>query len=252
MSREFRMECSSIILFNFYGTKEFQKGINMEWARRFLLEGPDLTNVVASVLLAAVVGLIISQLYRYTHRGLNYEHTFMAALVMLGPIIAVVMLYIRGDLVLSLGLIGSLSIIRFRTAIKDTRDMVFLFWIIAVGLGAGPYNWGIVVISSLIIVILVALLFFVRYGFTLNKDYVLVINGDNSLDGERTIEIVHGYSQDPRLRSFNSLETGREMIIELELSDPHPKTAEHLINDIEKLPGVKNVSLLAPQLALPI
>ena len=69
----------------------------------------------------------------------------MASLVLFAPLITIVMLYIRGDLVLSLGLIGSLSIIRFRTAIKDTRDMVFLFWVIAVGLGAGTYNWGIVI-----------------------------------------------------------------------------------------------------------
>ena len=100
----------------------------MEILNQFLLSGPDLKDALLSLALASVMGLLISQLYRYTHRGLNYEHTFMAALVLMAPIVSVVMLYIRGDLVLSLGLIGSLSIVRFRTAIKDTRDMVFLFW----------------------------------------------------------------------------------------------------------------------------
>ena len=84
---------------------------------RFIITGQDITDVMFSVLLAAVMGLAISRIYKWTHRGLNYEHTFMATLVLLAPIVSVVMLYIRGDLVLSLGLIGSLSIIRFRTPI---------------------------------------------------------------------------------------------------------------------------------------
>jgi len=224
----------------------------MEFFNRFLLQGPDLINATVSILLAAIVGLLISQLYRHTHRGLNYEHTFMAALVLLAPIVSVVMLYIRGDLVLSLGLIGSLSIIRFRTAIKDTRDMVFLFWVIAVGLGAGTYNWGIVVISSVIIIILVAAMYYIRYGFTLNKDYVLVINGIISFKSEHATEIIRRYSSDPRLRSFEALETTRELIYELHLSDPSSQNAELLIDELKALPGVNEVSLLAPQLALPL
>ena len=224
----------------------------MDFINRFLLQGPDLTNAVISILLAAIVGLLISQLYRYTHRGLSYEHTFMAALVLLAPIVSVVMLYIRGDLVLSLGLIGSLSIVRFRTAIKDTRDMVFLFWVIAVGLGSGTYNWGIVVISSLIIVILVAILFFLRYGFTPNKDYVLVITGKDSFDSEEATMIVQRYCTDPRLRSFNALESGRELVFELQLIDPRVNSAEKLISELRVLPGVEDVSLLAPQLTLPL
>jgi len=94
----------------------------------------DFASVLFSLFLAVAVAFLVSQIYKYTHRGLNYELAFMSTLVLLAPIISVVMLFIRGDLVLSLGLIGSLSIIRFRTPIKDTRDMVFLFWVIAVGL----------------------------------------------------------------------------------------------------------------------
>lgn len=224
----------------------------MDFLNRFLLTGPDLTNAIISIALAAIVGLLISQLYRYTHRGLSYEHTFIAALVLLAPVVSVIMLYIRGDLVLSLGLIGSLSIVRFRTAIKDTRDMVFLFWVIAVGLGAGTYNWGIVVISSLMIIILVAILFFIRYGFTQNKDYVLVVTGSNSLKSDKATEIVQKFCPDPRLRSYNALERGRELVFELQLSDPKIDSAELLIDALKNLNGVEDVSLLAPQLALPL
>ena len=169
---------------------------------RFFLSGPDLVDVLFSMALSTIVGLLVSQLYRGTHRGLNYEHTFMASLVMLAPIVTLVMLFIRGDLVLSLGLIGSLSIIRFRTAVKDTRDMVFIFWVIAVGLGAGTYNWSTVLVASLFVMIVVAGLFFMRYGQTRNSDFVLAVTGRAPYEGERIRETVQGYSTEARMRSY--------------------------------------------------
>jgi len=224
----------------------------MELLNQFLLSGPDLRDTLISLVLAAIMGLLISQLYRYTHRGLNYEHTFMAALVMLAPIVSVVMLYIRGDLVLSLGLIGSLSIVRFRTAIKDTRDMVFLFWVIAVGLGTGTYNWGVAVVSSFIIMLLVAALFFVRYGHSPNTDFVLVLSGQTPFESSASHAAIQRHSIDARLRSYELQETHWELVYELHLSELSSQSAETLIAELKALPGVAEVSLLAPQLALPL
>ena len=224
----------------------------MEFLEQFLLSGPDLKDALISLSLASFMGLLISQLYRYTHRGLNYEHTFMAALVLMAPIVSVVMLYIRGDLVLSLGLIGSLSIVRFRTAIKDTRDMVFIFWVIAVGLGSGTYNWGVVVISSFFVMVLVALLYFVRYGHTLNSDFVLVVTGKAPFRSEAAREAVQRASVEARLRSFEVQDDRFEMVFELRLSEEASRDTEALIGELKALPGVAEVSLMAPQLALPL
>ena len=224
----------------------------MEFLNQFLLSGPDLQDTLISVVLAAIMGLLISQLYKSTHRGLNYEHTFMAALVLLAPIVSVVMLYIRGDLVLSLGLIGSLSIVRFRTAIKDTRDMIFLFWVIAVGLGAGTYNWGVVVVSSFIIMLFVAALYFVRYGHSPNTDFVLVLSGQTPFQSDASRDTIQRHSVEVRLRSYEVQDTHWELVYELHLSELSGQSAETLITELKALPGVAEVSLLAPQLALPL
>lgn len=224
----------------------------MEFLRQFLLSGPDLSDALVSLGLASFMGLLISQLYRYTHRGLNYEHTFMAALVLMAPIVAVVMLYIRGDLVLSLGLIGSLSIVRFRTAIKDTRDMVFIFWVIAVGLGSGTYNWGVVVISSFFVMALVALLYFVRYGHTLNSDYVLVVSGEAPFQSNGAREVVQRASVEARLRSYEVRGERFEMVYELRLGEEASRDTDALVAELRSLSGVAEVSLMAPQLALPL
>lgn len=219
---------------------------------RFIITGQDITDVMFSVLLAAVMGLAISRIYKWTHRGLNYEHTFMATLVLLAPIVSVVMLYIRGDLVLSLGLIGSLSIIRFRTPIKDTRDMVFLFWVIAVGLGAGTYNWAIVAVTTPIIAVIVALLYFFRYGTSKNEDYVLVVSGTGDYGKEAMEKVLGEYARDYRVRSYDVEGSAWEVIFEMRFAAPETHPADGLVSGIREQTGVTKVSLLAPQLALPL
>lgn len=219
---------------------------------RLLFNSPDLVDVLFSMTLSVVVGMLVSQLYRGTHRGLNYEHTFMASLVLMAPIVTLVMLYIRGDLVLSLGLIGSLSIVRFRTAIKDTRDMVFLFWVIAVGLGAGTYNWSVVLISSLFLMIVVAVLYYFRYGQTSNTDFVLSVSGSLPYDGDKVRATVARFSTDARMRSYEVEDKNWEVIYELRLGELTSRTADELTTSLKSMPGVKNVSLLAPQISLPL
>jgi len=224
----------------------------MEILKTILLTGADLRDVLISLAISSILGLLIALLYRYTHRGLNYEHTFMAALVMIAPIVSVVMLYIRNDLVLSLGLIGSLSIVRFRTAIKDTRDMAFLFWVIAIGLGSGTFNWGIVVVSSLFILVLVAVLFFIRFGHTLNSDYILILNGRPPIDTDSVRDIIQRFNIEARLRSFDLRDTQYETVFELHLTDMPGTNTNLLITTLKELERVDEVSLMAPQLALPL
>jgi hypothetical protein len=223
-----------------------------EIIKKLLFTGPEITEVLFSLAIAAVIGMLISRLYKGTHRGMNYEHTFMASLVLLAPIVTLVMLYIRGDLVLSLGLIGSLSIVRFRTAVKDTRDMVFLFWVIAVGLGAGTYNWSVVLVSSLFIMVVVVALYYLRYGQSTNEDFILSISGQLPKATEEARETIVRYTTDARMRSYEVEGENWEMIYELRLTEKTSQNADELIQALKKISGIQNVSLLAPQLSLPI
>ncbi|MCD6331669.1 MAG: DUF4956 domain-containing protein [Bacteroidales bacterium] len=223
-----------------------------EFINKLIFNGPDLIDVIFSLSLATILGMLISQLYKGTHRGLNYEHTFIISLVLMAPVVTTVMLYIRGDLVLSLGLIGSLSIVRFRTAIKDTRDMIFIFWVIAIGLGAGTFNWSIVLVSSLFIIVVVAVLYYFRYGHSQNKDFILSFSGQLPHAADEVREIFLRYTVDARMRSYEVTGENWEIIYELRLSELSSSAANDLIRALKTLPGVHNVSLLAPQLSLPL
>lgn len=218
---------------------------------KIALSAEDIVNILFSLFLALIIGIIISQVYKYTQRGMNHELSFMTSLVLLAPIIALVMLFIRGDLILSLGLIGSLSIIRFRTPIKDTRDMVYLFWSIVVGLGAGTYNWAVVVIGSILILAAIIILNSVKYGQTKNLDYVLVLSGTSLLKFEAIDSIIQNYVHSSKVRSQELQDDAWEMVLELDFKDPSPSTFETMIREIKTNQTVTSVSLLAPQLSLP-
>ncbi len=209
-------------------------------------------NLFVSLTLAFLLGLTIALLYRGTHRGLNYEPSFLATLTLLAPIVAMVMIFIRGDLVLSLGLVGSLSIIRFRTPIKDTRDMVYLFWVIAVGLGCGTDNWTLVLISTIFLGIIISILYILEYGRPRHADFVLVLSGSSSYPAGEAEQIIRRYTVDARIRSYEVEGDTWEVVIELRLTRKQEKLADRLIEEMQKVAGVSRVSLLAPQLALPM
>jgi len=216
------------------------------------LTSEDLLNILISLFLAIFISFIVSQIYKNTHYGMNYEQSFMIALVLLGPIVAAVMLFIQGNLVISLALVGSLSIIRFRTPIKDSLDMIYLFWVSAVGIGSGTYNWTIVVIFSLVLLVAIAILQFVKYGHSHNRYFVLIINGNHSYPVEEVEKIIKKFSSDARIRSHEVEDQHWEVIFEIRFVELAGKESKEFMQELQNLTGVHKVSLLAPQLALPV
>lgn len=208
-------------------------------------------EIMQIMVISSVLTYLVSLLYRKTHRGLNYEQSFLSTLVLLGPIVATVMMFIRGDLVLSLGLVGSLSIIRFRTPVKDTRDMVFLFWVIAIGLGAGTFNWFAVTVATIIIALLVLVLFAVGHDKNRHSDYVLVVSGLGTCNYKEISTLVQSSSKLPKLRSREEQQEGWELVFELRFKGKGSGEIDALLRQLRQVEGVNRVSLLAPQLSLP-
>ena len=227
------------------------QGVIDDLMSRITLSGRFTFNILFSLFVAIIVGFIISQIYKRTQRGMNHEITFMSSLVILAPIVTLVMLFIEGDLIVSLGLIGSLSIIRFRTAVKDSRDMVFLFWSVAVGLGAGTYNWSIVVLGSLIIVAVIFILFLANYGKSQNLDYILIISSDDSANFDEIDKIINKFAAHSNFRSQEIQNDTIETVIELAFKSLKSSEYKLLTKQLYDLSFVKNVSLLSPRLPLP-
>jgi uncharacterized membrane protein YhiD involved in acid resistance len=215
------------------------------------LSNQDIFNILFSMSVAVVVGFAISQVYKRTQRGLNHEISYMTSLVVIAPIVTLVMLFIRDDLIISLGLIGSLSIIRFRTAIKDTRDMVFIFWSIVVGLGAGTFNWTAVVLGSIFVIVIIFILYLFNYGKSKNQDYILVISADQNIIYDEIEKVIKPFVINMNIRSHEIQDGSSEMVLELDLKSNDPKDIDKFSKQLSAIELVKSVSLLSPQLSLP-
>lgn len=217
-----------------------------------LIPGQQLTNLLVSIFFAAVLAGFIAVVYKITHQNMNYERAVLTTLVAIAPIVTMIMFFIQGNLVLSLGLVGSLSIIRFRTPIKDSRDMVFLFWSIAVGLGCGTYNWTTSIAATLVIAVVVTIMFLIRYKRPTHGEFILVISGTGTNPQTDIENVIGNHRVFARIRSYQCENERWETIYELQSSKPGQELLNSLITELNNIDGVKKISLLAPQLALPV
>src|SRR3989338_4815325 len=144
----------------------------------------NITTVIFSMLFSFILGMIIALVYKRTNQGFSYDSSFGFTLVMVTVIVNSIMLTIGSNIALSLGLIGSLSIIRFRAAIKNTMDMAFLFWCIAVGLAIGASQYPIAIIVIILVGAIILLFNKSRFFFKANTDYIVTVNLDNPKNGE--------------------------------------------------------------------
>ena len=131
-------------------------------------------TVLLVLLVAFLVSLIIYLTYKNTYTGVLYNPRFNVSLIMITMITTMVMVVIGSNISVSLGMVGALSIIRFRTAVKDPRDTAFIFWCVVSGLACGTQNYTIVIVGSVFICLI---LFLFKKFITKNNKYVLIIKG---------------------------------------------------------------------------
>ena len=111
-------------------------------------------SLVTTLLLSFLLGLFVLVVYRLTYTGVSFSKSFALSLVMLSMVTALAILTVRSNVVLSLGMVGALSIVRFRTAIKDPMDTVFMFWSIVAGIITGAGYVTVAILATLLLGVL--------------------------------------------------------------------------------------------------
>jgi len=129
--------------------------------------------IAFNVVISFVLGILISYIYKITHRGISYSQSFIHTLVLLCMIVSVVMMTIGNNLARAFGLVGALSIIRFRTAVKDTKDTAYVFWVLATGMAIGTGNYSIALVSCAIISLGVFVLSKGNFASIKKHDFIL-------------------------------------------------------------------------------
>ena len=200
-------------------------------------QGEISTNSIFCLALTAAIALYIFFVYRIVTRKTFYNKNMNIALAALSIITAAVILAVQSSIVISLGMVGALSIVRFRTAIKDPMDLVFLFWSISIGIICGAGLIGLALVTSLI---LTACIFGLERLPISRAAKMLVINSNNTSSEKEIMEVVRKHSKSFRIKSRNYSENRLDMVIEIRLADE-----PECINDIFSLNCITNASLLS-------
>lgn len=120
--------------------------------------------MLLSLLLAFVLGQLIAWVYRRTHSGLSYSRSFTESMVLITMVVTLVMFVIGNNIVTAFGLIGALAIIRFRNVLKDTRDTVFVFFALVLGMALGSLRYGPAILGTLLLLAATVYLNWIRFG----------------------------------------------------------------------------------------
>jgi len=201
-------------------------------------QGMDLSQMVIALLLSLAIGLLIFFVYKRCYKGVLYSPSFGISLVALTMITALVILAVSTNIILSLGMVGALSIVRFRAAIKDPMDLVYLFWAIAAGIVLAANALSLAIISSLII----AAVLLVLSNIGKQEDPYMLVLSFSDEDGEKAaIELLQKRVVKMRVKSKTIVPGAIELNMEVRLIEGDTS----FIGDLAGLDGVKNVALVS-------
>ena len=201
-------------------------------------------DMLLSLVVAFLIGMFIIYVYRKTYTGVVYSKAFALCILMLAMVTAMIIRTISSNISLSLGMVGALSIVRFRTAIKEPVDTSFMFWGITAGIMSGAGLYIISIIASL----LIGVLYFVVYlmGFKLSNRYLLVLKYDTSSHSEvvKKLKSLKKF----KVRSKSIFKDQVELSLEVDLKENKKGSVDSsIVDEFSNVPGMVNASLIAYQ-----
>ncbi|MFA9423530.1 MAG: DUF4956 domain-containing protein [Sedimentibacter sp.] len=195
-------------------------------------------NIGVTLLLAFVIGFFIFQVYKKTYQSVVYTKSFNMSLVMMTMITALVIMAVTSNVVLSLGMVGALSIVRFRAAIKDPMDIVFMFWAIASGIVTGAGFFLLAIIGAFVIG---TILYIFNLNLKSDTPYILLVNFSNESDENKVVNTIKSKVDKYFIKSKTVNSSEIELTIELRLKGEEMS----FVNDLRKIESVTNAMLVS-------
>ncbi len=208
--------------------------------------GYSLLYVIENLLAALLIGLVIGFVYRRTHRGLSYSQSLVVTLVLMCLIVCSVMMVIGSNLARAFALVGALTIVRFRTVVKDTRDTAFIFFALTEGIACGTANIRLAVISTLFIGFVAWLLARTNYGSMMQSEFILRLRYDREAGGEEEyVHVIRRFSKNSTLIHVEPSGEGRYLILTYDIRLLPGTTPDVLATSLNALAGVDNVNMVS-------
>ena len=210
--------------------------------KKSFLEGftsMDITTgkIAATLIVTALLALYIFAIYRLVTRKVFYSKNFNFSLAVMSLITAAIILAMQSNLVISLGMVGALSIVRFRTAIKDPMDLAFLFWSISIGIICGAGLYEIALVTSVGVTVFILVLDMLPVG---KAPMMLVVNS-SEMNGEKAVlDVVGKYARYYKVKSRNLSKGRLDLVIELKV-----KEESALVSEVAALDGMLSASMIS-------
>ena len=210
--------------------------------KKSFLEGftsMDITTgkIAATLIVTALLALYIFAIYRLVTRKVFYSKNFNISLAVMSLITSAIILAMQSNLVFSLGMVGALSIVRFRTAIKDPMDLAFLFWSISIGIICGAGLYEIALVTSVGVTVFILVLDMLPVG---KAPMMLVVNS-SEMNGEKAVlDVVGKYARYYKVKSRNLSKGRLDLVIELKV-----KEESALVSEVAALEGMLSASMIS-------
>lgn len=203
-------------------------------------------DVVLAMLLSFLLSAFIGWIYKITHKGASYTQSFVVTLVMNGMVVALVMMIVGSNIARAFSLVGALSIIRFRNAVKETRDVGFIFFTMAVGMAVGTKFYLLAVVAAVVISLIILLMTRFNWFAREVSNQILRVQVPNGLSFDKLFDGPFlKYTSSSELISVDSVHGG--MLTELTYSIGMKKSAQiqEFLSEIKKLNDNNKVTLIA-------
>ena len=205
----------------------------------------DPLTVLINIALSFGLTVLIALVYKRTHSGLSYSRSFVFTLILMSILISVVMMVIGNSIAAAFTLLGAFTIIRFRTAIKETRDIAFVFWALVTGMAVGTGSYVLAIITTASIIVIVLLLSKINFGSIKNYDHVLVFLIDTAMASADVYKpLFDKYLKFDSLLNINTREEGRRLDFTFSVRFVSDADINTFITEFKNLNGVSGVSLM--------
>ena len=207
----------------------------------FPASAPD---ILANLLVALICGIVLSLVYRFIYRGPSYSSSYVNSIVMLAVIASMIVLVIGNNIARAFGLVGALSIIRFRTAIRDTMDLVFIFLSLAVGLAAGVGLSIVAVLGTLVCSTVIVLLTLTRFSQPRRRHHLLHLSYlPEGHDDTVMARLMSQYCKSVKLVSLRN--SGQDSPLEAHywVTFRKDKQSPALVQSLQAMPTMKHINV---------
>lgn len=213
-----------------------------------------LESVLLSLFLAFVLGQILAWVYYYTHSGLSYSKSFVQSLILITVVVAMVMSTIGGSFVAAVGLMGALSIIRFRNIIRDTRDIAFIFCSLVVGMAAGSQRFAIAILGTVTLSLIVLYLHVSGFGTHEQHNAFLRFSLAGHIGPDHPIPtILKRFCGNFTLISAEEGDFGGENVdYAYQVLVRNTSKNERMLSELEKVEGIRNINLIMQEQLLEV